>query len=142
MTNKVIPILPVRSCGECTACCEGWLTGEAYGHTFQQGRPCFYLQNNCGIYETRPEEPCQTYKCVWLKEDTLPLWMRPDKSKVIVTEREVEGIGYWDASECGETLTSDVLSWLIMHTIDNQINFQWRVKNGACKIGQPDFLEQ
>jgi hypothetical protein len=35
-----------------------------------------------------------------------------------------------------------MLSWLIMYTIDNQTNLQWRVKSGALKIGQPDFLEQ
>jgi len=141
MTDKVIPIIPERACGDCTACCEGWLTGEAHGHTFQPGRPCFYLQDGCGIYETRPENPCQTYKCVWLKEDTLPLWMRPDKSKAIVTEREVEGIKYWDVSECGETISADMLSWLIMYTIDNQTNLQWRVKSGPLKIGQKDFLD-
>jgi hypothetical protein len=78
---------------------------------------------------------------VWLKEDTLPLWMRPDKSKAIVTEREVEGIKYWDVSECGETISADMLSWLVMYTIDNQTNLQWRVKSGPLKIGQKDFLD-
>ena len=118
------------------------MTGEANGHTFQPGRPCFYLQGNCSIYATRPEDPCQTYKCVWLKEDTLPMWMRPDKSKAIVTERDVEGIKYWDVSECGETLKSEVLSWLVMYTIDNQSNLQYRINGGTFKIGQADFLEQ
>lgn len=141
MTDKVIPIMPERSCGECTACCEGWLTGEAHGHSFQPGRPCFYLQNNCGIYETRPENPCQTYKCVWLADSSLPLWMRPDKSKAIVTEREIEGIKYWDVSECGQTLSSEVLSYLVMWAIDNQTNLQYRINNGPFKIGQKDFLE-
>jgi hypothetical protein len=79
---------------------------------------------------------------VWLKEDTLPMWMRPNISGAIVTEREVEGIKYWDVSECGETLSAEMLSWLIMYTIDNQTNLQWRVKSGPLKIGQADFLEQ
>jgi hypothetical protein len=99
------------------------------------------LQGGCGIYETRPEEPCKSYKCVWLKENTLPLWMRPDKSKAIVTEREVEGIKYWDVSECGETLKSEVLSWLVMNTIEHQRNLQYRINSGAFKIGQQDFLD-
>jgi hypothetical protein len=68
--------------------------------------------------------------------------MRPDKSGAIVTEREVEGIKYWDVSECGGTLTAEMLSWLVMYTIDNQTNLQWRVKSGPLKIGQADFLEQ
>jgi hypothetical protein len=67
--------------------------------------------------------------------------MRPDKSKAIVTEREVEGIKYWDVSECDETISADMLSWLIMYTIDNQTNLQWRVKSGPLKIGQKDFLD-
>lgn len=68
--------------------------------------------------------------------------MRPDRSKAIVTERDVEGVKYWDVSECGETLSSEVLSWLVMYTIDNQKNLQWRVKSGALKIGQPEFLAE
>jgi len=67
--------------------------------------------------------------------------MRPDKSKAIVTEREIEGIKYWDVSECGQTLSSEVLSYLVMWAIDNQTNLQYRINNGPFKIGQKDFLE-
>jgi hypothetical protein len=69
------------------------------------------------------------------------MWMRPNISGAIVTEREVEGIKYWDVSECGETLKSEVLSWLVMYTIDHQSNLQYRINSGAFKIGQQDFLE-
>jgi hypothetical protein len=78
---------------------------------------------------------------VWLAQDALPMWMRPDKSKAIVTERDVDGIKYWDVSECGETLKSEVLSWLVMYTIGHQSNLQYRINSGAFKIGQQDFLD-
>jgi hypothetical protein len=68
--------------------------------------------------------------------------MRPDKSKAVVTEREVEGVKYWDVSECGTTLSSEVLSWLVMYTIDNATNLQYRINGGTFKIGQKDFLEK
>jgi len=135
-----IPIVPERTCGECTACCEGWLTGSAYDHPFQPGRPCFYLQKGCSIYADRPADPCQGYKCVWLAHDTLPMWMRPDKSKIIVTERETNGVKYWDVSECGTTMSAESLSWLVLYTIDNSTNIQYRINGGSVKIGQPDFL--
>jgi hypothetical protein len=77
-----------------------------------------------------------------LAHDILPLWMRPDKSKIIVTERETNGVKYWDVSECGETLTAQSLSWLVLYTIDNSTNLQYRINGGAVKIGQPDFLAE
>ena len=39
-----------RSCDGCTACCEGWLMGEAYGNKFYSGCPCYYKsENGCSI---------------------------------------------------------------------------------------------
>jgi hypothetical protein len=136
-----IPILPERSCGECSECCKGWLSGEAHGEVFHPGKPCFFLQGTCGIYEHRPESPCKTYKCVWLSEPTLPLWMRPDKVKSIVTEREVDGIKFWDVVECGETLKAEVLSWLVVWALREEGNLQYRINGGPHKIGQQDFLD-
>lgn len=136
-----IPIVPERACGECAECCKGWLTGEAHGHLFHPGKPCFFLNGTCGIYEARPESPCKGYRCVWLASNDLPLWMRPDQSKAIVTEREVNGIKFWDVVECGQTLSAEVLSWLVVWVLENDANLQYRIKGGPHKIGRPKFLE-
>jgi hypothetical protein len=29
--DMIIPIIQERQCGECTACCEGYVTGSAHG---------------------------------------------------------------------------------------------------------------
>lgn len=130
-----------RSCDECTECCKGWLTGEAHGHTFQPGRPCFFLQKNCTIYETRPETPCASYKCEWLGGEDFPMWMRPDMSGVIITKRTEKDIEFFDVSECGKKIDSSVLSFLILWAIDNSKNLRYRIDGGVSQIGSAEFSQ-
>jgi hypothetical protein len=75
-----------RSCGDCTACCDGWLQIEVYGHHIRRGKPCpFSIENKCSIYNERPQEPCREFRCGWLvKSSPLPEWMRPDKADMIL----------------------------------------------------------
>ena len=49
------------------------------------GHACQHISAaGCGIYETRPEKPCRTFKCAWLTEvDEFPDDMRPDISGTI-----------------------------------------------------------
>lgn len=72
-----------RACDECTECCTGHLTGNAHGHDFGNGTPCFFLKKKCSIYSNRPSV-CQKYQCAWsqylLDED-----LRPDKSGLLVS---------------------------------------------------------
>lgn len=90
--------------------------------------------------EARPKDPCDTYKCAWLTSDTMPLWMRPDKSKVIVTERSVDEIPYWDVVECGQKLDSEPLSWMLLWALETSGNLQYRIHNAAHKIGSTEFI--
>ena len=73
-----------RECGSCTACCEGWIGSEVIDMGID--KPCQHCTaQGCAIYESRPVDPCQVFKCAWLKEDSpLPDDMRPDKSLAIV----------------------------------------------------------
>jgi hypothetical protein len=130
-----------RQCDTCSECCKGWLFGNAYGHDFYPGKQCFYLQDKCTIYETRPVSPCSAYKCHWLETEDLPVWMRPDLSKVIVTHREVKGFWFYDITECGQTIRSDVLSWMTMWALNNGKNIRYQVNGGFNKIGSKQFLE-
>ena len=58
----------MRECGECTACCEGWLPDESLD--MYAGKACAHCRSEgCAIYETRPEEPCRTFKCAWLQDE-------------------------------------------------------------------------
>lgn len=74
-----------RECGACTACCGGWLNIEVEQETIHTGSPCSRCSNQgCGNYENRPQV-CSDFKCLWLDSDNrLPVWMRPDRAKVIV----------------------------------------------------------
>ena len=75
-----------RSCGSCTACCDGWLQIEVRGHQVRPGKPCpFSVQHGCSIYSERPQHPCREFVCGWLVASSpLPDWMRPDKSDLIM----------------------------------------------------------
>lgn len=83
MTNEAKP--SVRKCGPCTVCCNGWLRIKVRRATISPGKPCPHSGcKGCDIYEFRPEV-CVKFKCAWLKDPrSIPIWMRPDKAKVIV----------------------------------------------------------
>src|SRR6266849_2422929 len=74
-----------RQCGTCTACCDGWLKIEVYGHQVDRGKPCPFSSGHCcTIYSTRPQDPCREFICGWLVGSSpLPEWMRPDTERWI-----------------------------------------------------------
>jgi hypothetical protein len=135
----------MRKCGTCSKCCEGWLTGEAHGHRFWPGRKCHFLTTEgCGIYENRPETPCRSYKCMWLGDekfplsaDTIPEWMKPEFSNVIMSWRysSEHDLTYVEVVEAGKTIEPDVLNWIIHYCLNNNINIKYQIKGGWNKIG-------
>lgn len=135
----------MRSCDNCTKCCEGTLSGEALGHTFYPGKPCHFVTigKGCGIYKDRPTNPCRVYQCLWRKNDVLPLWMKPSDINAIVDERMTpSGIGYIRVHEAGSRLDSRVLSWLIEWALTQGVNIHWTIDGGNHWIGSPKFLEE
>lgn len=129
-----------RTCDGCAECCKGWLAGEAYGEKFYPGKKCFYLQETCSIYETRPVDPCQGYSCYWLATDDLPMWMRPDLSKVIVSKINRKGIQFYEITECGQKIDPEVLSWMTVWALNNGKNIKYQMSGGAHKIGSKEFV--
>src|SRR5262249_24126743 len=75
-----------RQCGTCTACCDGWLKIEVYGHKVDRGKPCpFSVGHRCKIYPTRPQDPCRQFICGWLaRTSPLPEWLRPAEPNLIL----------------------------------------------------------
>jgi hypothetical protein len=71
----------MRECGSCTLCCTLTFVPEM---DKAEGVTCEHCDKGCRIYEGRPKS-CADYKCSWLK-GTLPEWMRPDTSGVMVEE--------------------------------------------------------
>ena len=132
----------MRSCGTCTACCEGWLAASIKGEAMYPGSPCKYLSNKCTIYNQRPKDPCINYKCEWLKDDSIPEWMRPDRCKAILTLKEICNIRYVWLTECGEKLRSDVLAWLFMRYLQGVYeNIVFNIHGHPRKIGTQEFID-
>ena len=130
-----------RNCDTCAECCKGWLHGSAMGRDFYPGKPCYFLQKTCSIYENRPINPCKSYKCHWLDSDDLPMWMRPDMSKALITCRNNNGIEFFEVTECGQVLQSKVLSWLVIWALNNGKNLRYQIEGGWNKIGSKEFME-
>ena len=111
-----------RSCGSCTACCEGWLRAEKLD--MQPGRPCQHCtKQGCAIYPDRPEDPCARFECGWLQDESrFPDELRPDRSGVIVLlGRKWRD---WDvilAIPAGVSVPADSLEWLRLHAQQAQL---------------------
>ena len=130
-----------RECDGCTKCCEGWLAGEVHGHNMFKGRPCFYFNKNCTIYEDRPDHPCKSFKCSWLSEEKVfPVWMKPDSINAIITRQKFNDIFYYEVTETGVTLEARTLSWLIQWAISTETNLLYRIDGGLNRIGSTEFL--
>src|SRR5580704_9928996 len=79
-------LVPGRSCGECTVCCEALWIDEP-GLKKQPGVPCAHCKSGegCKIYRTRPPI-CRSWHCEWRKMAQLgPEW-RPDQSGILIAE--------------------------------------------------------
>ena len=121
--NKSIEIK--RNCDGCTACCEGWLSGKAYDKEFFSGTPCYYkCESGCSIYENRPENPCKSYLCGWMKNLDFPELFKPSVSKVIITGRYDEKLNkeFIEVLEMGEKIDSSILSWLFQYFLKTKIS--------------------
>ena len=131
-----------RECSGCTACCEGWLGGEAHGKKFQSGCPCHFKgESGCSIYDARPQF-CKTFNCEWLVNNDLPQWMKPNVSGVIVRKM---GWGssikmpYYEVLEMGKKIDSNVLNWFFAWHIDTGAHIKIMVDGGWSYYGSNDF---
>lgn len=135
----------MRECNECTACCEGWLSGEVKEIKFYSGKPCHFLKgkqqlNGCSIYDERPQS-CKDYKCEWLSNPDIPEWMFPAISKTILTKKIAHGFEFYELIEAGQRMDPAVLSWVVMHCVNNQYNLRYIVDGGIYKIGMSNFWQ-
>jgi len=102
----------VRHCGECTACCEGWLSSEVVG--MKPGVPCQHrTDSGCAIYENRPDNPCKQFRCAWLDTDELDESMRPDKSGAIARYRRWKSWETLAVIPTGQKVPDDTLMRLL-----------------------------
>jgi hypothetical protein len=136
-----------RECGDCTACCQGWLSGVVNDREFYPGMPCHFKGcNGCSIYEDRPESPCKTYSCEWLKNDNVPEWMKPSESGVIITPKDwthPDGSKqvFLEILEMGKKIDSTVLNWLFRTYLRTQVPMKIQIEGGYNWYGTNEFFE-
>lgn len=148
MIKSIIPIVKFtptdRSCDGCTRCCEGYTIGEVFEHPFYPGKPCHFMgKTGCTVYEHRPYNPCQEFKCAWLSDSVFPVWMKPDVINAIIVKRKTpNGIDYITVKEAGEKLKVEVLSWLFMSVQNKAIsNVRYEINGGWNFIGTSEFIK-
>ncbi len=97
-----------RPCGDCNACCEGALIGNAHGNRFGNHKPCVFLvSKTCAIHETRPQS-CRNYQCAW-SQHLFPEWMQPNKCGVLISvETSKEGHQYLKVIELKHEIPYEV----------------------------------
>ena len=101
-----------RECNGCTKCCEGWLSGTAYGYDFSPGKRCHFLGHKCcSIYPIRPANPCKDFACHWKENKNIPDWLRPDLVNAIILKRFVEKIPYYRIVKSGDKISPKVFDW-------------------------------
>lgn len=117
----------MRECGECRACCEGWLIIDNESIKASPGKPCQHMvANGCEIYADRPENPCRVFNCSWLlNEDAFPEWMRPSNAKAIVVNNGVNWQGniFDMVVPVGKRVPPRTLNWLLNHANKTQKPF-------------------
>lgn len=113
-----------RSCGDCTACCDGQLLGSSYGNQFGHGQPCVFLVNKiCKIYPQRPK-CCVDYQCAWT-QNLLPEHLRPDQSGVMVSVEQRNGVQFLKVIQM-----QPAVSWQVLQEIDQaakKLNTFWEL---------------
>lgn len=128
----------MRECGDCTACCDGWLPDADLD--MYPGKACKHrVSGGCSIYTERPENPCRIFRCAWLDEETdFPEEMRPDLCGAIVLKAR-----YWRewnvmrAAPIGSQIPDETLEWLRLHTqrLDVPLIFYERQEAGEGYTG-------
>ena len=129
------PIKIQRPCNGCTKCCEGFLSGEAYGYKFKLGTPCKFKNSaGCGIYSVRPYSPCQTFSCYWKDNHFVPENLKPSVSGVIMVERYLENYKYLDINYAGREVSPEVEDFLYQLYIGKKVENIRYISKGKYKL--------
>lgn len=116
----------MRSCGECSACCEGWLHDDSL--EMMPGRACKHCTGaGCGIYDSRPEQPCRTFRCAWLKREVdFDDEMRPDRcGAILIDDRPFKQWEVLRIIPVGVSVPKATLQRAITFAKDNGFSVTW-----------------
>jgi len=136
-------ILNDKKCGSCTKCCEGTLKLIVHGQKVQPGKPCHLLNINsgCSDYENRPAMPCRVYKCIWLKEPSIPQELQPNIVNLIIHKLWVNGKESYTLLPAGEVIEVDSVKNIFAWFKDNNKNFSYIYDGVHYICGTDDFIK-
>jgi hypothetical protein len=144
MSNGSSPA--ARVCGECTACCDGWLKIRIREQDVYPGCRCpFSGPGRCTIYAERPDDPCRNFFCGWLVPTSpLPGWMRPDKSDVIFLAANFRwrNIAVDVAVPVGARPKAKAQAWLENFSRDMRRPLLMQMDGEWHAYGPPQFLSE
>ena len=133
-----------RSCGTCTACCDGWLTATIYGHELKPGVPCqFRAPGGCSIYDRRPARPCRSFFCGWrLRGNPFPESFRPDRLGVVILIKQWRGRPGYQLISAGRDPDDALLQWMRDHSAATGMPFAYSIDRRLQGFGSPEFLDE
>jgi SEC-C motif len=133
-----------RRCGECTACCDGWVAGVIEGHEMKPGTPCHFRGDRCcTIYERRPQHPCRDFVCGWLQPDSpFPEGWRPDKIGVMVIPMKWRGRDAYVLRSAGRDPDEAMLAWMRDFCERTQRPFFYEIAGERFGYGPPEFQRE
>jgi SEC-C motif len=133
-----------RSCGGCTACCDGWLTGSIYGHELAPGKPCHFRGvGGCSIYADRPHDPCRGFSCGWLlKGSPFPESFRPDRLGVIIVVKPWRDRFAYVLVHAGRSPDAKLLEWMREHSIATGRPFLFHLEGRQRGYGSEEFQKE
>ncbi|WP_293780014.1 SEC-C metal-binding domain-containing protein [uncultured Oxalicibacterium sp.] len=146
---QIIPVKPVRTssalreCGDCTACCDGWLKSTIYGHEMRPGVRCHFVRDGgCTIYETRPESPCRQFECGWVDADSpFPEEFKPTKLGVIIVKTTWRGLPAYRLAHAGRDLNEAELAWFMRFAEQTSRPFFYEQNGETTGYGPQAFVE-
>lgn len=134
-----------RSCGDCSACCDGWLHTRVLEQKIGPGNPCKHsLGQGCAIHKSRPEDPCRVFFCAWVKlANALPDWMQPNLSRVIVLSGRSSwrGVAVDILVSAGRDPDSETLKWYEGFAQRNKRPFIYQLAENWYGFGPLDFQQ-
>jgi hypothetical protein len=132
-----------RSCGTCTACCDGWMVGTIRGHEMKPGTPCHFVRDGgCTIYDERPQSPCRNFTCAWmLPNSPFPESFRPEQLGVIIVLIKWRNQPAYLLRSAGRDPDQQLLEWMQRFSMESGRPFFYEINGEKLGFGPPLFQQ-
>jgi hypothetical protein len=108
------------------------------------GQSCFFLEIGgvCKDYENRPDDPCKQYKCLWLQQEDVPDFIKPENANAIIDIAIFQNKKYLRLVKSYESYSPDILTYAIEYARFNKLPLIWNDSSGNFHhLGDNIFCE-